>query len=268
MRKYIFGFFMAWGCFCSIPCPVRKWDEKYRGAMIDMLPAVGAMLGIITALLWKVLFLLHVGPVFTGIAVTAAYFCLTGFIHLDGFMDCCDAILSRRPDLKERQRILKDSHVGSFAVISLLLMMMLFSACMIEMSDEFSLHNAQLLVTALTWSRAFSVYDIRNSKPMEQSQYSVRMDGSRYTAPAAAAIISLALHLVLVFDFSDPYSILTLASAVVMIVFMRVFSLYAGKKARKLLGGMNGDISGYMIVLSELASVILMVLIWKAGGNL
>ena len=33
-------------------------------------------------------------------------------------MDCCDAILSRR-DLEGRQRILKDSHVGSFAVICL-----------------------------------------------------------------------------------------------------------------------------------------------------
>lgn len=33
-------------------------------------------------------------------------------------MDCCDAILSRR-DLRERQRILKDSTCGAFRVIAL-----------------------------------------------------------------------------------------------------------------------------------------------------
>ena len=48
----------------------------------------------------------------------------TGFLHLDGFMDSCDAILSRR-DLEERRRILKDPHTGSFAVISLVILTIL-----------------------------------------------------------------------------------------------------------------------------------------------
>ena len=38
--------------------------------------------------------------------------------RMDGFLDCCDAIFSRR-DLEERRRILKDPHSGSFAVIGL-----------------------------------------------------------------------------------------------------------------------------------------------------
>ena len=42
----------------------------------------------------------------------------TGFLHLDGYMDVCDAVLSRR-DLATRQKILKDSHCGAFAVIAL-----------------------------------------------------------------------------------------------------------------------------------------------------
>ena len=43
-------------------------------------------------------------------------------------MDCCDAILSRR-DLPTRQKILKDSHVGSFAVVcTIFLMLAAFAA--------------------------------------------------------------------------------------------------------------------------------------------
>ncbi len=30
MRGWIYGFFMTWGMFLSIPCPVRIWDEKAR----------------------------------------------------------------------------------------------------------------------------------------------------------------------------------------------------------------------------------------------
>ena len=36
-------------------------------------------------------------------------------------MDVCDAVLSRR-DLPRRQEILKDSHCGAFAVISMVLL--------------------------------------------------------------------------------------------------------------------------------------------------
>ena len=34
--KYIRGFLMAWGCFCRIPCPYRKWNEDDRYAMLNM----------------------------------------------------------------------------------------------------------------------------------------------------------------------------------------------------------------------------------------
>ena len=43
--KYIRGFLMAWGCFCRIPCPYRKWNEDDRYAMLNMFPFVGLLLG-------------------------------------------------------------------------------------------------------------------------------------------------------------------------------------------------------------------------------
>lgn len=56
-----------------------------------------------------------------GLLIAAAPWLTTGFLHLDGFMDVCDAVLSRR-DLPRRQEILKDSHCGAFAVISMVLL--------------------------------------------------------------------------------------------------------------------------------------------------
>ena len=44
-------------------------------------------------------------------------------MHMDGFMDVNDAIMSRRP-LEDRLRILKDSTVGAFAVITVMFLVL------------------------------------------------------------------------------------------------------------------------------------------------
>ena len=59
---------------------------------------------------------LEMPVVLTAAVMTVYPFLISGCIHLDGFMDVNDAVMSRRP-LEDRQRILKDSHVGSCAVI-------------------------------------------------------------------------------------------------------------------------------------------------------
>ena len=48
--KLITAFFMSWGCFCAIPCPVRKWDDAARPLMIVCLPVLGMFLGGLWAL--------------------------------------------------------------------------------------------------------------------------------------------------------------------------------------------------------------------------
>ena len=88
--------------------------------MLLFLPAVGLEIGAIWALLaWLCRYLALPAPV-AGVALGAYPFVVTGFIHLDGFMDVTDAVRSCR-DLARRREILKDSHVGSFAVIGAVL---------------------------------------------------------------------------------------------------------------------------------------------------
>ena len=119
MSDWIYGFFMAWGMFLAIPCPKKIWRESARRRMVACLPLVGLIAGLVWAgCVWLSAFLpLPLGA----LLCAAAPWLVTGFLHLDGFMDVCDAVLSRR-DLETRQRILKDSHCGAFAVICLVLL--------------------------------------------------------------------------------------------------------------------------------------------------
>lgn len=121
MKLFIYGFFMAWGMFLAIPCPFRRWDEAARGRMLGFLPLIGLIVGAIWAAVARLCTALNLPSAVRALILCAFPWLVTGFLHLDGFMDVCDAVLSRC-DLETRQRILKDSHCGSFAVICMILL--------------------------------------------------------------------------------------------------------------------------------------------------
>lgn len=162
---------MAWGNFTAVPCPYKKWHEESRRAMLIMLPLVGFLAGIIVDAVWALVSCLDLPQLLTGAVVTVLCFIVVGFIHLDGFMDCSDAILSRRPELEERQRILKDSSTGAFAVISLVLMMIVFLASVTVLTQEFSLVRAGALPVIFAASRAVSAGYVLKYPAMKMSQY-------------------------------------------------------------------------------------------------
>lgn len=285
--NYIKGFLMAWGCFCRIPCPYRGWEEDNRYAMLNMFPLIGTALGLLISILWFLLTLLGAGSLLTGAVLTVLYFWMTGFIHLDGFMDCSDAVLSRRP-LPERQRILKDSHVGAFAVISLCFMILLFFTSMASLTEEFSLSRAAMLCAVFTVSRELSAYSVINHRPMQTSQYrglsshyyneqgwpgliiavavclilavlpGSGLIGSMTASTAAAAPGSTAAT---VSSTPGGFSLLRLIVLLWILLAQASVESLLGRRMRKQLGGMSGDISGYMIVTGELTGILLLALV-------
>lgn len=91
---------------------------------------------------------------------------LTGFLHLDGFMDVSDALLSRR-DKETKLRILKDSTVGAFSVISVVLLLL------VEFAGMFTVLNKNLDMRILIFipiaSRAINGYFIVSQEMLGQS---------------------------------------------------------------------------------------------------
>lgn len=257
--KIITGFFMAWGNFCAIPCPCKKWDEKARKQMLVMFPVIGLIIGA----LWYALFLLLKAagiPVPLSAALMTAYpFLASGFIHLDGFMDCNDAILSRRP-LEERQRILKDSRVGAFAVITAILLFMVFFAAMWSLIDQGGGSAIWCLVLAPVLARALPARDIMAMRPLSTSQYEQSFeDGKNQTYKWVLTAIWLVAALALL--TAGRYLDLrcggnAFQAAGVMAAAQLAVALISGAYARKQLGGMSGDIAGYMLIWSELAAVV------------
>ena len=96
LKKPLTALMMAWGTYLAIPCPYKVWDDALRPWQIVCLPPVGLIVGG----LWALCAVLFAQFRFTGLLaaaiLTALPYLVTGLFHLDGFLDCCDAILSRR----------------------------------------------------------------------------------------------------------------------------------------------------------------------------
>jgi adenosylcobinamide-GDP ribazoletransferase len=248
MKKLITGFFMSWGMFCAIPCPCKIWDEEARPLSLVCLPFVGLIIGLLWSLLGFVLSLFQLGLFAAALMVILPYL-LTGFIHLDGFMDCCDAILSRR-DLEERQRIMKDSHTGAFAVICVSILM-LVTAGAFSIFDFKEKYMALLFIPAST--RACAGLAVMSLKPIGHSSYAgafdKRVKPGHKVACAVILVCVCALSVVLfgINGLSAPAAAAGYGIAV----------WYADRQ----LGGMSGDISGYALTIGEAVGAIVLCLL-------
>lgn len=264
---------MAWGCFCWIPCPYKKWNEEDRPAMLAMLPLVGTCIGIITGLAWWAMIMLGSGQLLTGAVVAGVYFLLTGFIHLDGYMDCCDAVLPRHPDMKRRQEILKDSHTGAFGAIGLVLMMVIFVASVADITEREFLHPVILMGVIATLSRMCSAMDVLIRPAMGTSQYGSMSSGKSMKIYAFIAVtlgiavffagdmLMLSLTDVIAYDGGIEFEIPELMGFSLVALVTLAASLFTGVYDRKALGGMNGDISGHMIVTGEMFGLLAAALV-------
>ncbi|MBN2534098.1 MAG: adenosylcobinamide-GDP ribazoletransferase [Spirochaetales bacterium] len=83
-------------------------------------PLIGLFIGIILSLITLLAFILFPSVLATAI-ILAAWVWITGALHVDGFIDCCDALLCPRAK-RERLAILKDVSAGSFGVTGALLL--------------------------------------------------------------------------------------------------------------------------------------------------
>lgn len=241
MRKYFTAFQMTQSMFCSLPFPCREWDENSRPYMLLFLPFIGFEIGIFWALLNFVLKYFGVSEPVYGALMCAWPYMATGFMHLDGFMDVTDAVCSWR-DLEKRRMILKDSHVGSFAVVWCIFLILagfsLFAS--VKADADF---RCLLLIPVI--SRCCSAMAIMKLKPMSTSQYAKITVYPKWHKFFMGLLIGACL--LVGFILLGKYGFVFLAGLVGYAA--------ALKKSHDSLQGMNGDISGFCICISELCAV-------------
>ena len=237
MKRYVHAFMMCQSMFCAIPCPCQVWDEEARPLMLPMLPLVGLEIGALWAFFGWLTGVLGLPVLFRGLLLALWPYLATGFLHLDGFMDVTDAVKSCR-DLARRREILKDSHVGSFAVIGLCMLMLAQFVVFASIPGD---KNCGILLLIPAVSRCGSALAVTALPSMSTSQYAAQ------SKPVSHLIVlSAMLCLFVVLGF-----VLWGRMSFALIGCMAGYGL-ALRRGYHNLEGMNGDIAGYALTVSEL----------------
>ena len=246
MKTCFHAYAMCRSMFCAIPFPGHIWDEEARGKMLLFLPVVGLEIGILWAVLALLCRVLALPALVRGLILGMYPYLVTGFIHLDGYMDVTDAVRSYR-SLERRREILKDSHVGAFAVIGVILLLLAQFAFMASADAE---ADFRILLFVPALSRCCSALAVTVLKPMHTSQYADQKK------PASHGILLTLMAAALVGGGF-------LLCGRLGLVLVGCLAGYAGalRKAYRSLEGMNGDISGYALSIGELCAVAVYALI-------
>lgn len=146
------GLRFAFGTLTVFPARITRWDRDAARAGMLCAPLAGLVVGVCAAGLGGTFLALDSGPLLAAVATTAVPAVLTRGLHLDGLADTADGLGSAKP-AEDALRIMKQSDVGPFGVIVLLLVLLAQVAALYELYGESWAHGAAGAALAATVAR-------------------------------------------------------------------------------------------------------------------
>ncbi len=251
MRNAALSFVIAFSMYSRLPMPAVKWNDDNMRYVLAFFPLVGAVEGLIFYFLWIILDKIHCGPLLTGALLTLFTLLFTGGIHMDGFMDVRDAYASFRPR-EERLKILKDPHVGSFAVIWAVMFLIIRTAVYGSLKKEL----LSFIVISFFLSRTLSALSVLffPEAYREGTAFSFKRVAAKSVKPL--------LFIFLIFSFGAAFYISVRGAAVLLAASVVLFIIHY-RNCSGDFGGINGDLAGYFLELFEAVVPLALVIVDK-----
>ncbi|NBM21228.1 adenosylcobinamide-GDP ribazoletransferase, partial [Streptomyces sp. GC420] len=126
------GVRFAFGTLTVIPVRVTRWDRDAARAGMLCAPLAGLLLGLLAGALGGLVLVCGGGAPLAAVATVAVPAVLTRGLHLDGLADTADGLGSGKP-AEDALRIMKQSDIGPFGVITLVLVLLAQVAALAEL---------------------------------------------------------------------------------------------------------------------------------------
>ena len=237
---------IAFSIYSKIPVPQFEWKDEDMKYMLCFFPWIGAVIGGCVYLWNHLCGLFNVGAICHILIGAAIPLIITGGFHVDGFMDTMDAFRSYQPKEKKLE-ILKDSHIGAFAVIMLALYGMVYVGAFSEIADKSLL---RIVCSGFFLARCLSGISV-------VSFPSAKKDGMLYlfASNSQKVIVKWVLYLQSIVCICFMlWQSLCAGVSVVLAAFL-AFAYYY-HRTKKELGGITGDTAGYFILICEASMMI------------
>lgn len=242
------AFLLALQFLTSIPVRISgEITPRLMARAMAWFSVVGLMLGGVLALVDVGLRALF-PPVVSAALLLAMWVALTGALHLDGFLDCCDGLLVAKPPEK-RLEILRDTRVGAFAVVGAICLLLVKFAALLELATGHRM-AALLVIPALT--RAAMVYVARAYPYARQGPGLGQLfrDELTWREVLVAAVVAVAAAGLML-------GVIGLA-LVLCVWLMTVISAWW---VRRRIPGLTGDVYGAINELTEVGALLCLLII-------
>lgn len=158
------GLRFAFGTLTVLPVRVSRWDREAARAGMLCAPLAGLAVGLLAALPGVLFLLAGSGPLPAAVASAAVPAALTRGLHLDGLADTADGLGSAKP-AEDALRIMKQSDIGPFGVITLLFVLLAQVAVLFELYGQGWAHGALGAVVAAVTARLALTLAARRGVP-------------------------------------------------------------------------------------------------------
>jgi adenosylcobinamide-GDP ribazoletransferase len=225
--------------------PIGSGASSQRAVALSpaFFPVVGTVIGLATAGAYAGASEFLPSPVAAAIAVLVAI-ALTGAIHIDGLADTADGLFGGRTR-ERRLEIMADPRVGTFGISAIGIALLIRWAAIgsLEPGAEWS-----VLVVAAAMSRTVVLGVMAGFPYARPEGIGEGYSGNRPVILVAGIATAVGVALL----FGGPASLLALLPAALVGLAVAVY-------ARRLIGGVTGDIYGAVIELAELAALLTLV---------
>ena len=250
MGKLWKSFTLATAMYSAIPTPRTEWDGDSMAYAFCFFPWIGLVVGGAELLWWHVAAALGIeGLLFAAVAALLPLL-VTGGIHLDGFLDVADARGSHQS--RERKlEILKDSHVGAFAVIAMGCYLLLYTALWSAVTPHPALALVPVLSRTLSGLAAIHWKNARGSGMLASFSQASALWANRVVLVLWLLATALALGFLPGWE-----GVAVLIAALLSVLYYRLMS-------HREFGGITGDLAGWFVQVMELAALAAVVLLQK-----
>jgi len=209
-------------------------------AALDWFPVVGAVVGLLLGLLWRLGTALA-APVLAAAVVVAADAAATGALHLDGVVDTADALLPPMPRAR-RLAVMRDPRAGAFGVVAVVTVVLVRAAALATFAT-----GRPLLLAALWCASRTTMAVIVRAVPYARRDGLATGFGGRRPV-AAVAVVGFALAALL--------AAIDGASALAAVPAVAVGAAAVTALAVRRLGGYTGDTIGAAGVIGETFALV------------
>jgi adenosylcobinamide-GDP ribazoletransferase len=252
------GLRFAFGTLTVLPVKVTRWDrDAARGGMLCA-PSAGLAVGGCAALTGVLLLALGAGALLAAVACAAVPAVLTRGLHLDGLADTADGLGSGKP-AEDALRIMKQSDIGPFGVITLVLVLLAQVAALAQAYGGSWGRGALAAVVSATAARLALTLAARDGVPAARPEgLGAAVAGVvPVRGAAAAAVVVVSALAAGAGALVSPYD--AVRAAVAVLAALAVAELLLRHCTRRL-GGVTGDVFGGLAETAATVSLLVLSL--------